>query len=169
MAAGIAVPIWVMSVTVMGLTACFQWMVPVMGAFSLWVAFLVLLLIRKRGEHFMVTLILPIFFLGILFLFNGIAFELLFDGEVEEARARGDALMVRLVAYQESQGIYPPNLQALQDWDGQPLPESGLGWFGPQAIRYSSWDNGADCQVILNDTGGYSHFRSPDGDWWGDD
>ena len=87
-----------------------------------WIIPLVISLVQKRRKSSAAWLAAPGLYVLVLALCR-----LSVSGQVEEARLRGQAIVIRAIQFSEATGAFPKTLAAISEFDGKPIPKTGVG------------------------------------------
>jgi cbb3-type cytochrome oxidase subunit 3 len=86
--------------------------------------------------------------------------SMLTSDQILEARRRGDAIDTRILVYAEKIGKFPEDFAALSFFDGEEIPQTGIGFFGNQhsSFQLDSY-GGTLCILSFREFKGEVHSR----------
>ena len=111
----------------------------------LWVTLFVVFIFKNMGRDFAYLFIYP----TVYFILTA-NFKQITDPQIEQAFARAAELRNRLEAFHRARDYYPISIFELTEFDGKPIPKTGIGIWGSQDFHY---------RVFLNPD--YYHITFP--------
>ena len=92
-----------------------------------WIILVVIDLVNKRWRRSLAWLAIPGVYVLVLSLCR-----LSVAGQVEEARLRGEEIIKRAIHFSEATGTFPKTLEAIVEFDGKPIPKTGIRKWGSE-------------------------------------
>lgn len=88
---------------------------------------------EKRGGNLGLLFFYPLAYIAIALVAPSLT-----GPQIATAQLRGGKLLDRAQAYKDEHWEYPTSLQALKEFDGLAIPESGVGLWGHQEFHYAN-------------------------------